>query len=587
MNVISRKIRFLKRAARGLTPSRARLLNPRKAILITFMGLVVMTGPGQAQPAKHQMPGNLTIDIDLKPDGIRLLWVDAKPKFVGAVEISRRRLGMQGVSTWTILSPNAGTVLSYTDKAATPGVAWEYRVRRIGREIVDQGFAAAGRDLPAIDYRGTALMIVDETLVQDMSVRLDRFQTDLIADGWTVSRLTAPSMRDIEGDRMATLARAQDLKTRILLERTKHQGGEFAIILIGRLPMVRSGEIAPDGHDRRAFGTDLYYGDIGRDWPAKPDGTLIPSIMPDGHLDVSIGRIDFVGLAPVDKQRELKYLRDYFDNNHAWRHGKWGDPREAYAGARGQLMVETSGLVNISGADAVSAGKHNETDMQKRWLWGIDFGHHDVGTYFSAPIAKPVFALNFGSNKLAIDRPANAMNAMLASPNQTLAVAWGSRPAWRVHGMSVGETIGAAQLRTVNNGPEPGAGRESIDYLPTGLYLFFYPIWGNLLGDPTLHAFPLRPASKVRAKATDDTISLSWTESPEPGATYRVYRENPAGAFEQIGPDQINGTTFIDVAPTAGDPPRYMVRTLLRKIANAASMDVLSQGVLTPNSATK
>ncbi|MBY6165166.1 hypothetical protein KUW14_04820 [Pseudooceanicola nitratireducens] len=548
-------------------------------LVLILSCLLILPHPATAQSPRTAMPKSLIVDVQIRDDGIRLIWPTAKPRFVGNVEISRRPLGATGLDSWEVIAPQAGTVMAYLDAGAAAGTPWEYRVRRIGREVVDQGYVAAGIDLPAIEDRGTALMIVDDTIAEPLAPELERFRNDLIGDGWQVTRIDAPSMRDITKNPAQVRQRADALKSQIIRARIDHTTGDFTIILIGNLPLLRSGQIAPDGHQARAFGTDLYYADIGGRWPVKPDGDLLPSILPDGKIEMSIGRIDFHNVGPEGSVPEIEMLRRYFDRNHAWRHGLWGDLRRAYAGARGHLMVEAAGLTNIVGAQSLDARGHNETTDPQRWLFGVDFGKAQSKAYFEQPVEAPVFAMNFGSHKLAIDRPGNQMAAMLAHPNQTLAVAWGARPAWRLHGMAVGETIGRAQLRTVNNGPRPGEGIESIDYLPTGPYLFVYPIWGNLLGDPTLHAFPVMPPSDLARRDTDQGAQLTWTVSREPGARYRLYRATGDAPFTRIGPEAIEGNSFTDPEPPEG--ARYMIRALVRKTANAATFQTLSTGIMT------
>ena len=123
--------------------------------------------------------------------------------------------------------------------------------------------------------------------------------------------------------------------------------------------------------------------------------------------------------------------------------------------------------------------------------------------------------------------------------------------------------------------------RESMDYFPTGNYLWRNPIWVNLLGDPTTHAFPLAPPSTAdSAPKTDQGVALSWTASTDPDVTgYRVYRA-PEGSmdFKPLNAGtRSDSSTFTDTAPV--ENARYMVRAYGLKEVYAGSFYTFSQGV--------
>lgn len=135
-------------------------------------------------------------------------------------------------------------------------------------------------------------------------------------------------------------------------------------------------------------------------------------------------------------------------------------------------------------------------------------------------------------------------------------------------------------MRTVNNGSAAEPYETSMDYIPTGQYLWRNPIWVNLLGDPTLRAFPLAPPGLVKAKLTQTGLRLSWQASPDDDVlAYRVYKKQKDGApFQRIsGSAPINGLEFVDLE---GDAQAvYMVRALGLKEVHAGSFWTLSQGV--------
>ncbi|WP_148234720.1 hypothetical protein [Pseudooceanicola batsensis] len=547
-----------------------------RALTFALAAIASIAG-AQAQADRMTMPGSLPLDAQVSSGTVRLIWPDASPKRVGNVEVSRRILNDYLKDPWRVIAPQIGPVVAFRDDEAAPGVAWEYRVRRFAKQLHDQGHYVAGTKIPATETRGTAILVIDESIADDLRPELDRFHDDLTGDGWHVRRLQTPSGRGIE--KTEELARARKLKDRIRALHEAGGRGDVSIILVGHVPLVMSGSTAPDGHKIRAFGSDLFYADIDGTWPAKPDGTLVPSRIPDGRIEASVGRIDFTNFTREAPEKEIGYLRAYFDRNHAWRHGEGPALRNAYYGSVGHLGVEKNGLANIVGPEAMVEGGHQTTGQERRWLWGVDFGNYKGWDYIAeGHRARPVFAINFGSNKLSIERPGNAMTAMLTDPSEALAVAWGGRPAWQIHAMALGRTIGDAQLRTVNNGPPAGEGFFETEYLPTGQYPFIHPIWGNLLGDPTLHAFPVKPPGELMAKRSDDRVTLTWSTGDREDGTYWVYRETPDGVFEKIGATA-PGETRYSVAAPENATTRYMVRRHVLNTVHAGSFHALSQGI--------
>ena len=171
------------------------------------------------------------------------------------------------------------------------------------------------------------------------------------------------------------------------------------------------------------------------------------------------------------------------------------------------------------------------------------------------------------------------MNAMLAQQGYGLATGWGSRPAWQFHHMALGKSIGYSHLRTVNNGTSTFGGPETLEYTPTGDYTFLNPVWVNLLGDPTLHPFPLRSVRKLQAEMRQNNVHLNWTEADtEAKIQYRVYRApDRFGPYQPLNPLELHsGHQYVDPNPVAG--AWYMVRAHALKEVYAGSFNTFSQG---------
>jgi hypothetical protein len=312
-------------------------------------------------------------------------------------------------------------------------------------------------------------------------------------------------------------------------------------------------------------------------WKDDGQGVLLHNAIPSDHIELQVGRIDFSNMDD-SLGDEVALVRNYFDKNHSWRHGRLGDLRQAY-GKSNHLFVETNALNNIVGPEALTNGGHHDVGTQQPWLFGVDFGSSKYSDYAKASPIKAVFSLNFGSGKLDFSRRNNTMKAMLAQEGYVLTTGWGGRPAWQLHHMALGKSIGYSHLRTVNNGTLSFGGPETLEYNPTGNYILLNPPWVNLLGDPTLRPFPLASIRELRAEMRDGRVHLNWTEANiKMGVGYRVYRASDRlGPYKALNPSGLHTENqFVDPNPL----PRawYMVRAHALKEVYAGSFNTFSQG---------
>ena len=171
------------------------------------------------------------------------------------------------------------------------------------------------------------------------------------------------------------------------------------------------------------------------------------------------------------------------------------------------------------------------------------------------------------------------MKAMLAQAWYGLTTGWGGRPSWQLHHMALGKSIGYSHLRTVNNGTSTFGSLKTREYTPTGNYPWLNPIWVNLLGDPTLHPFPLRSVRRLQAEMRENKVHLNWAEEDsEAKMQYRVYRAlDRFGPYEQLNPSKLHtGHQYIDPNPVAG--AWYMIRAHALNEVHAGSFHTFSQG---------
>lgn len=539
--------------------------------------LCVLFLGASALPAQQSVEKPLPLDGQIAPDGgsVTLNWFDTSLPRKGAVLVNRRHLGETGAGSWRTIRPARGTIMQYTDETTKPGIAYEYQVQRLGRDIIDVGYWATGVDLPAREFRGTAYVITDETIAEALGPRLARFARDLTGDGWRVVRQRAP--RSDPRQAVEDLKKAAAIKVWLQSEFDRDPFGQHVVILVGNLPVVKSGRANPDGHEAVAHATDLFYGDLDGKWRISPEGKLLENSLPSDFIEMQVGRVDFASVSDGKRDRELHLLRSYFDKNHHWRMGLIGDLREAY-GQSGHLEAELHGLRNIVGPGEVTPGGHHDVGEEKPWLWGADAGDWNGRRYAGEYANKAVFTINFGSGKQQFAAGFNGMSTLLAQPWYPIAVGWGGRPSWRLHHMALGATIGEVHMRTVNNGIAREPYRETMDYFPTGRYLWRNPVWVNLLGDPTTRAFVMAPPTRLRAEAAGQGVALSWEASADPDVQgYRVYRAANGEDFAPLAEgDLITGTGFTD-----GDPVEnavYMVRAYGTKRVYAGSFHTFSQG---------
>lgn len=521
----------------------------------------------------------LQVDGKIVEDGshIEISWSKVTGAKNSHVNIQRRILGQTNKESWQSIASVKSFTGVYVDKVGQSGVAYEYRISRTSKGKIETGYWVTGRNLPAQENRGVAIIIIDETLTKDLGPHLDRFMLDLIGDGWMVVRHDVP--RGVDKNLVANLQVARKLRTWIKRRYYSDRSRAHALILVGHIPIVKSGSSKPDGHDRRPLETDLFYADMDGVWRDNGQGILRHNAVPSDHIEMQVGRIDFSNLDGALGD-EVTLLKRYFDKNHHWRHGRLGDLRQAYGySTHNHLSGETNALRNIVGPKEMIKGGHHDVGKQQPWLFGVDFGSWKYSDYTTTTPIKTAFSINFGSGKLNFSHRNNLMTAMLAQQWYGIATGWGARPTWQLHHMALGKSIGYSHLRTVNNGTRAFGGADTLEYTPTGNYTWLNPIWVNLLGDPTLHPFPSVPVRKLRAKMLEGGVQLNWEKTDAKAAVqYRIYRAlDRFGPYQALNPSNLHtGHQFVDPNPVPG--AWYMVRAHSLKEVYAGSFYTFSQG---------
>ncbi len=527
--------------------------------------------------AQDSVERPLPLDGQIAADGsqVALDWRNANRPNRLSVRIKRRIWGETGGDTWQVISPDLSRTSQFIDTTIEPQIAYEYQIQRLAQDVVDVGYWVTGVDLPIVEEAKTAYLAIDTTLSEALAPHINRLERDLIGDGWQVRRREVA--RGDAKDVLQNLADATALRQWLQEQHARDPMGKHAVILLGHVPIVSSGQSNPDGHNMTQQTTDLFYGDMDGQWRfVESIPALMDNQVPSDAIEMQVGRIDFSNLA--EGEDELALLRAYLDKAHHWRHGLHGDLRRAYA-QNNNLISESYALRNIVGPSGIAERGHTDLVGSTLWLWGVDFGKPNERDVGRQNVDRVIFALDFGSHKQKLDRSRNALNLALARPFYTVAVGWGARPAWWLHHMALGATIGDVHFRTVNNGRAGEPYRDSMDYWPTGRYLWRNPIWVNLLGDPTLRAFVLAPPVALSASATAQGVSLEWRASPDPDLTgYRIYKSVDNGPMTLLA-DNIAAAATEFTDPDQTDSAQYMLRASGLKSVYAGSFNTLSQGV--------
>ena len=505
----------------------------------------------------------VTAAVQSAPPRISLSW----PAFAGATQHTVYRKAW-GATPWGAAAATlAGSATGYVDNGATVGTKYEYQVLRTA-SVTGYGYLATGIEIPLAEDRGKVILVVDATYAPDLAAELTRLQLDLAGDGWTVIRHDVP--------RTGT---APSVKALIKADYDADPTRVNSVFLFGHVPVPYSGSLAPDGHPDHvgAWPADLYYGDMdgvwtdvsnlggtGRQNNVAGDGKFDQSYAPGGTIELGVGRVDLAAMPAFAPKTESDLLRQYLNKDHGFRVKAWTLPArgliddnfgafggEAFASTGWRAFSGFFGPANVFALDWFTTLATNGY----LWAYGCGGGNYTgaggVGSTsnFAATDTKTAFTFLFGSYFGDWDVSNNFLRAPLATTSYGLTCAWAGRPAWHVHHMAMGETIGYATRLTQNN---------------SGTYFFGYgpSVHIALMGDPTLRMHVVAPAANVTATGGAGNAAISWTASADTVAGYHVYRgAGAAGPFTRLTSSLVAGMSFVD-AGVSGGSYAYLVRAV-------------------------
>ena len=562
--------------------------------LLPGLAAALLLSLGSGRPAAGQVPYTIematvrvSVVVRASPAQIKLVWSAANGQ---AADYRIWRKAKADLSWGSPLATvPSGAPLEYADNTVALGTAYEYRIQRGTDGLGGNGYVYAGVAVPAIEDRGTVVLLVADTHAAYLAPELAQLVSDLRGDGWQVLR----------HDVAPTLPPPQ-VKALIVADYQAAPAAVNTVFIVGHVAVPYAGDLNPDEHPdhQGAWPADVYYGTLTSTWTdtqvnnaaaTRPENQNVPG---DGKFDQSdtptppalaVGRVDLSNL-PAYALPERELLRQYLRRDHDFRH-------RAFAVAERGLVDDHFGLFYDSGEAFVNngwrnfaplVGEANTNDLPYRaTLATADYllayacgpGYYDraggVGTTadLAAQPVKAVFNMLFGSYFGDWDNENNFLRAPLASSGYALTSCWAGRPNWQLHHLGLGETVGYAtfisQTRpTLYERSTFGGGQVHV----------------ALMGDPTLRLHTLAPPTAATATASAGQAALSWTASPEPVAGYYVYRAaSPDGPFVRLSPQPVPGTTFADAAPLAA-PATYLVRAVALKTSPSGSYYNLSQG---------
>jgi hypothetical protein len=557
----------------------------KKAALLLALSLTLTT----LLPAQGSRVANVEIQAFAQnnPPQIRLEWKPA----ANATSYSLYRKTKDATSWGTVRAAIPATDSVFIDYTLSVGDAFEYRLTQSGFATYGNDYIYAGLEMPAREYLGKAILVIDTTYYAGLETEIRRFEEDLWGDGWQVYPLLTDRNDGVDS-----------VKARIRAVYNTDPQGFKTVILLGHVPVPYSGNIAPDGHTDHvgAWPADVYYVEMDMAWTdfsvntttaSRPENQNIPldgkfdQSSLNSELEMSVGRIDMANM-PAFPETEEELLRHYLDKDHAWRHKKFTSAEKGIVdenfNAQTYGYFGASGFRNFGplvGSQNVTISDYRTTLNAQDVMWSYGCGG---GSYTSAggigntnnfvtDSLRGVFTMLFGSYHGDWDSQNNFMRASLANKGTILNCAWAGRPAWWFHHMGLGDPIGQSMASSVN---------YPSTYKPSG-YARFVHI--SLMGDPTVRMHILAPPSNLVATPIPRRrkVNLTWTASTDPNAIgYNVYRQDTVGGrFWKINSLTVVGTNYTDANLNSGIY-RYMVRAVELRTCRSGSYYNLSQGIM-------
>jgi hypothetical protein len=567
---------------------------------LTLFFLLIFLGMHTAHATTFTVPSNgmqvhtqqMIATTSPETPSIRLDW----PSYNGLSNLTYNVYRKTATSTtWgsSVSGVLSSTTLTWTDTDVQSGTAYEYKLSGSNFGYIYSGFNFD----PSID-RGRVILLVESSIANTLSAKIDRLKSDLVGDGWEVVQINVASSTSVVS-----------VKSQLVTEYNTNPSNTRALFIIGHVPVPYSGDRALDGHypdHEGAWATDSFYADMDGTWTdstvTKTGATYsrTHNIPGDGKYDqfqlpsnpeLATGRIDFYNM-PAFSKTEVELLSQYLDRDHDFRHGVFTPRRAGLMGDNFGTSVYTShgawnDMTSLLGPTSVENKGSNYFSYAASSTYLITYGNGG-GTYtsaggiattaqYAASSTYGVFNQIFGSYFGDWDNQNNFLKAPLASDGYSLTNMWGGWPKYMMHRMGLGESIGESLVLTQKN---------SISCCYSALAPGYNSIIINLMGDPTLRLYMVKPASNVSAINSAGDINVTWSASPDSGILgYNVLRSTSIdGSFVLATSSIISGTSYEESLPT-GDY-YYMIKPVKLESTPSGTFYNRGQGAFTSESLT-
>jgi hypothetical protein len=531
-------------------------------------------------------------------------------------------------TNWTTLATGF-QASTYSDNTVATGNRYEYKVFREqfgGAQYSSAEHVNVAVNAPPIENRGKVILLVDNTLTNQLAANLAQLTTDLVGDGWTVVRYDVPRHVDDYSSKTSYSVNANNItnviKPLIRSAYNADPANANAIFIIGHVAIPYSGMFSVDGHTcgpapygpdhQGAWVADMFYGDLDGTWTdtavnytncyfAEPlnvpgDGKFDQDQLPSPFvMRLAVGRVDFARM-PVftsnPTQSEVALLQQYLLKDHKYRskllnwqsgtpptssivYGDFHDSRDypIFENAAAAMVAITTDTNSLVVGDFC-------LQRNKSYVWGMMSGPgicdrvNQSYTYLEHSSADLTISGNEPTSTFYMLLASfmgdwnlttnNYLRALIATPNYGLASMWTRHALWRIDAMGTGEHLGACELRMTND-PKDSFYDRSRELA--------------IMGDPTLRLHILTPPANVSAVASNGSVQVSWSGS-EPGAQFYVYRSASAyGPYTRISSAVVSGTSFTDSSPSSGQKV-YMVRALKPVTVGNGTYTNISQGAI-------
>lgn len=446
------------------------------------------------------------------------------------------------------ISNLGGSVQQFVDLNVLPNEYYEYRITRNSSSGTHYTYIGSALNLISPEYKGKLILVVDDLFSSTLSNRIDTLILDIRGDGWDVIRI------DVSRNSTPISVRSQ-----IQGIYNSDPNNVKSVLLLGHIPVYRSGNISPDGHSSIPWASDAFYGEMTSSWSSPL--TSLPS-----DVELEVGRIDLFNL-PAFGLSELQLLSNYLDKLHDFKMKEFtpqnrmlvqdnlnwvSNPIAETAYRVSGPLVGLNNLTNIPPYNSPNWGSR----MTEGWLWGYASGG---GNYISADgiggtttlvnspcniIFNMMAGSYFGNWDCSTSVPLwnnntnNFMRSALAS-GQALTNIYSGLPNLFLHHMGMGDNIGYSVRLSMNNRtsnalyqPQNG-GWQGQGY--TTIHI-------GLMGDPTLRQSYVKPPTNFEITRSVNLTNFSWT--PVIGVDgYNIY-DITSGTPQKINTSIINESQF-------------------------------------------